>query len=127
MPLAAPMNLITNNPEFSAVFARDPFGGGSRVPLAFFASLLDFDVVREPENFSTPVLAAHPSDDPWTPPILSRPFFDRIAGPKKWVDLPGCGHFPYEEPGAAIMWESVDRFLGKVAGASQTDAPTRPY
>jgi len=57
------------------------------------------------------LLCAHPAADRWTPPALSRPFFDRITGPKRWVDLEGCGHFPVEAPGAAALLEGFDGLL----------------
>lgn len=111
----APMHLITNDPDFSALFARDPLAGGASVTLGFLRSLRLFDVRREPESFaSCPVLVAHPALDAWTPPHLSRAFFDRIAGEKEWVDLEGCGHLPYEEPGAQQLKGAVARFLGRV-------------
>lgn len=110
----APMHLITNDPDFSAVFARDPLAGGASVTLGFLRSLRLFDVGREPETFaSCPVLVAHPELDPWTPPALSRAFFDRIAGEKEWVDLEGCGHLPFEEPGAQQLKDAVERLLGR--------------
>lgn len=111
MPWVAPIHRITNNREFSRVFAHDRLGGGSRVALAFFSSLLNFDIRTEPERFTVPTLVIHPGADPWTPGELSRPFFNRIAAPKEWVDLPGCGHLPYEEPGVSVMWEAIERFL----------------
>ena len=112
----APMERITNDPDFSAVFARDPLAGGSRVALGFLHSMQKIHIPIEPEAFTdTPVLVAHPELDPWTPPDLSRRFFDRIAAEKEWVDLEGCGHLPYEEPGRLQMKDALAGFLSKIA------------
>jgi pimeloyl-ACP methyl ester carboxylesterase len=95
------LHYITNDPDFSAVFARDALGGGASV------------------------LVVHPALDPWTPAELSRPFFERIAAEKYWVDLQDCGHLPYEEPGVHQMTEAVSSFLTsretkRAAGAPST-------
>ncbi|MEM9694521.1 MAG: alpha/beta hydrolase [Myxococcota bacterium] len=112
----SPMHLITNSPALSDVFVRDPLAGGSRVSIGFLRSLVEFDVRLEPEHFDRcPVLCPHPAADPWTPAKLSRPFFDRIAGPKRWVDLEGCGHFPYEEPGAGRLVKAVHHFIDELS------------
>ena len=114
------MECITNTPEFSAVFSRDPLAGGATVPLGLLRSLLRFDPRVEPEEFTRcPVLVMHPALDPWTPAEYSRPFFDALACEKEWLDLEGCGHLPYEEPGANAMEEGVHRFLVRIAGRNR--------
>ena len=45
----------------------------------------------------------------------SRPFFDRIKGPKELVMLENCGHLPIEEPGVTQLEEAVVGFLRKLA------------
>jgi alpha-beta hydrolase superfamily lysophospholipase len=118
--LVAKMHYITNDPEFSAVFRRDVLAGGASVTLGFLASLKRFDIRVEPEQFTeTPVLVVHPALDPWTPAGLSRPFFDRIAAEKYWVDLEGCGHLPYEEPGVHQMTDAISRFIAKVVRSKE--------
>jgi alpha-beta hydrolase superfamily lysophospholipase len=113
--LVGRVHLITNDPDFSRVFRRDVLAGGASVSLGFLASLKRFDVRVEPEEFTdSPVLVVHPAADPWTPAALSRPFFDRIAAEKYWVDLEGCGHLPYEEPGVHQMAEAISDFVSKV-------------
>ena len=49
-----------------------------------------------------------------TPLAASRPFFDRIAGPKELVILENCGHIPIEEPGQSTLRAAVAGFLQKV-------------
>lgn len=116
MPLMAPMRLISNDPETSAVFARDRIAGGSTVRIGFLRSLMNLTFDIEPEQFDVcPVLLAHPALDPWTPVELSRPLFDRIAAPKELVMLEGCGHFPVEEPGRRQLQRAVVRFLDDIA------------
>ena len=108
----APMQLITNDPDFSAVFSRDPLAGGSPAAFGFLRSLRLVRVHQEPEQFTRArVLVAHPALDPWTPPELSRGFFERLACEKQWVDLEGCGHLPYENPGRERFARAVRDFL----------------
>ncbi len=69
----------------------------------------------EPEDFDLcPVLLAHPAADPWTTVEASRPFFDRIKGPKELVMLENCGHLPVEEPSFSRLEEVVVAFLKKL-------------
>ena len=113
-----PMHLITNDPAFSRVFATDPLAGGSRISLGFLRSLALFQVGVEPEQFDRcPLLCVHPGLDPWTPSALSRAFFDRLRGPKQWVDLEGCGHLPYEEPGASQLAKAIAAFVDDVVAS----------
>ncbi|MCG8481105.1 MAG: alpha/beta hydrolase [Spirochaetales bacterium] len=111
------MEHITNTPELSAVFSRDPLAGGAAVPLGFLRSLLRFDLRIEPEDFTRcPVLVVHPAIDPWIPAKYSRSFFNALACQKEWIDLIGCGHLPFEEPGVKAMEDGIVRFLGRIVG-----------
>ncbi len=110
MPLIAPIELITNDPFISAIIAADPISGGTKAQLGFLLSLVDFDIITEPEQADIPLLVAHPGLDPWTKPEDSRPFYEKYAGKKNWIDLEGCGHFPIEEPGYSQMLDSIARF-----------------
>ena len=65
-------------------------------------------------------LLAHPAADPWTTVEASRPFFDRIKGPKELVMLENCGHLPVEVPGFSRLEEVVVAFL---KGLSQEKPP----
>ena len=42
--------------------------------------------------------------DLWTTIEASRPFFDRIKGPKNLVMLENCGHLAIEEPGLFLYF-----------------------
>ena len=115
MRAVSPMERITNTPEFSAVFSRDPLAGGAAMPLGFLKSLVRFDPVIEPGAFTRcPVLVMHPTLDWWTPAAYSRPFYEKLPGEKEWVDLEGCGHLPFEEPGVSAMEGAVVRFVERV-------------
>lgn len=119
--LLAPMRLISNDPDVSAVFCRDRLAGGSTVRMGFLRSLMNLRLEKEPEDFDhCPVLLVHPALDPWTPVELSRGFFDRIAAPKKLVILEGCGHFPVEEPGRRQLQEAVVAFVESVVAAPRS-------
>ena len=112
------MDLITNDPQFSAIFKRDRLAGGGTMSFRFMRSLLRMTPAVEPEQFTTcPVLLAHPGLDPWTPLSISRAFFDRIAAEKELVVLEGAGHFPYEEPGLSRLQDALAAFLDRIASA----------
>jgi alpha-beta hydrolase superfamily lysophospholipase len=109
------MEGVVNEPEFVRLACEDPIGGGNRVPLRFMRSLLAIRPAIEPEDFDLcPVLLAHPAADRWTTIEASRPFFDRINGPKELVMLENCGHLPIEEPGLSRLEEVLVAFLGKL-------------
>jgi alpha-beta hydrolase superfamily lysophospholipase len=109
------MKGIANDPEIVPLLCKDPIGGGNRMPLRFMRSLLTIRPAIEPEDFDLcPVLLAHPAADRWTTIEASRPFFDRIKGPKELVMLENCGHLPIEEPGFSRLEEAVVAFFGKL-------------
>jgi alpha-beta hydrolase superfamily lysophospholipase len=110
------MKGIANDPEVSRLLCDDPVGGGNRVPLRFLRSALAIRPAIEPEDFDLcPVLLAQPAADRWTTIEASRPFFDRIKGPKELVMLENCGHLPVEEPGFSRLEEAAVAFLEKTA------------
>ncbi|MFO7780596.1 MAG: alpha/beta fold hydrolase [Spirochaetia bacterium] len=126
MALVSKMDRITNDPDFSRVFLRDPLAAGSRLQFRFMRSLFEAEPAVEPEEFSAcPLLLAHPALDMWTPPALSREVFDRLACPKRYVELEGAGHFPYEQPGATQLEEAVGAFLGELATPTDVRSPAR--
>ena len=109
------MKGIANDPDLLRLLGRDPVGGGNWVPLRFLHSLLAIRPVIEPDDFDLcPVLLAHPAADRWTTIEASRPFFERIKGPKELVLLENCGHYPIEEPGISRLEAAVVDFLKKV-------------
>jgi alpha-beta hydrolase superfamily lysophospholipase len=109
------MHAMSNNPALSALVARDPLGGGVKVPLAFLHSIFEVRPEVEPERFSAcPVLLVHPGDDRWTQVESSRMFFDKIKGDKSIRMLEKCGHFPVEEPGISQLECASIEFLSRV-------------
>jgi alpha-beta hydrolase superfamily lysophospholipase len=112
----AKMEGIANDPEVARLACEDPIGGGNRVPLRFMHSILAIKPDIEPEDFDIcPVLFAQPAADTWTTIEASRPFFDRIKGPKELVMLENCGHMPVEEPGLSQLEEAFTSFLEKLS------------
>src|SRR5205807_824033 len=78
------MKKIANDPELAHLICDDALGGGNKAPLRFLHSTLAIRPAIEPEDFDLcPVLLAQPAADPWTTIEASRPFFDRIKGPKE--------------------------------------------
>jgi alpha-beta hydrolase superfamily lysophospholipase len=106
------MDRIANDPALARLVGEDGLGGGNRVPLRFLRSVLAIWPAIEPEDFDLcPVLLAQPAADTWTTIEASRPFFDRIKGPKELVMLENCGHYPIEEPGLSRLEGAVVAFL----------------
>src|SRR5205807_185487 len=119
----ANMHAVANDPEVVRLACADPVGGGNRVPLRFLRSVLAIRPAIEPEAFDLcPVLLAQPAADRWTTIAASRPFFDRIKGPKELVLLENCGHLPIEEPGVSRLEEAVVAFLQNYSGKVPSDA-----
>jgi pimeloyl-ACP methyl ester carboxylesterase len=107
----ANMRAIANDPAFASAVLSDRRGGGSTVPLRFLRTWMSYQPRVEPEDFRKPVLLLHPAEDRWTPPALSRPFFDRLGGEKRLVLLENCGHAPVEEPGLSTMRREFLTFI----------------
>lgn len=104
----ADMRHIANSPGLVRQVMTDRRGGGGRVPLGWMRSFMESSPLVEPEYFTnTPVLMLHPRDDRWTPPEISRPFFERITAPTSWHLLDNCGHFPVESPGFHDMLRDI--------------------
>jgi alpha-beta hydrolase superfamily lysophospholipase len=99
-----------NDPALIALINADPLGGNH-----VLRSVLEMRPVIEPEQFDLcPLLLAQPLADRWTTLEASKPFFDRIKGPKELVLLQNCGHFPLEEPGVSQLREALLAFLARV-------------
>jgi alpha-beta hydrolase superfamily lysophospholipase len=121
------MPKIANDPEVARLLCEDPIGGGNRVPLRFMRSVFAIRPAIEPGGFDLcPVLLAHPAADPWTTVEASRPFFDRIKGPKELVMLENCGHLPVEEPGFSRLEEVVVAFLKKLSQEKPPNKALQP-
>ncbi|MBO9586520.1 MAG: alpha/beta hydrolase [Flavobacterium sp.] len=106
------MERITNDSQFSKVFAEDPLAGGSKIKLRFLRTFMDFTPAIEPEEFSAaPLLFLQPAKDAWTAWETSRPFYNRLNCQKKMVILDNCGHAPYEQPGVSVMRNEILQFL----------------
>src|SRR3954447_12119660 len=85
--------------------------------MRFLHSLLSIRPAIVPQDFEVcPLLLAQPAADRWTTLEASKPFFDRIKGPKELVMLETCGHFPIEEPGFSRLEDAVVVFLGRLSG-----------
>jgi alpha-beta hydrolase superfamily lysophospholipase len=114
MPWLGDVAGIANDPRIARAIARDPLGGGRRVPLGFLRSWMTYEPALEPEAWDrAPVTLLHPGDDRWTPTALSLGFFDRLPGPKHFAELPDGGHLPVE-PRAL---EALELELGAVVAS----------
>jgi alpha-beta hydrolase superfamily lysophospholipase len=109
------MDRISNKRELADLCAHDRLGGGNWVPARFLRSFVETAPDIEPENFQVcPVLLAHPGVDHMTDIVLSRRFFDRLAGPKRMVVLDGASHMPTEHPGVEQLEEAMLGFVDEV-------------
>lgn len=110
MPWLGKVATIANNPDVVRAILHDRRGAGSRVPLGFLRSWMTYEPALEPGEWDrAPVTLAHPGDDRWTPTALSLDFFDQLPGPKRFVELPSCGHLPLEEPGLSVLRDELAR------------------
>ncbi|WP_246868893.1 alpha/beta hydrolase [Saccharopolyspora sp. ASAGF58] len=102
----------SNHGQFANLVWADTIGGGSWLTLGFARSCLAAPPAVAPEDYAgPPLLLAHPDEDRWTPPLLSRQFFDRIAAPTRFASLKGAGHLPVEESGLADLDCAIRDFL----------------
>jgi alpha-beta hydrolase superfamily lysophospholipase len=116
----AKLGEMSRNPKLNELVAEDPQGGDRRVPLRFLESYLHYQPPVEPETFDVcPLVLVHPAKDRWTPPELSKSFFDRLRVPKQWVLLQKAGHFPVEEPGFSQLRMALSGFLSERAKTLQ--------
>lgn len=111
----ANLKAMSRNPALSRLCARDPLGGGGRVPLGFLASFMQHRHVA-PQTVTAPVLLVHPGRDAWTPVELSMRTLGRASSSAKVVLLRECGHFPVEEPGVNDLLDALEELLSSVAG-----------
>lgn len=118
MRTVAPVHAIANDPGLVAEVLADARGGGGAMPLGWFRSLVTAGPAVPPESYAgPPVLVVHPSADRWTPPRLTARFLHRLAGEHDLVALPGCGHFPVEQPGFQVLLDTVQERLARLGRA----------
>jgi alpha-beta hydrolase superfamily lysophospholipase len=117
MPVRWLVNIaaVSNQTQFANLVWADPLGGGNWISLSFVRTYLGSAPAVRPELFDgPPVLLVHPAEDRWTPALLSREFFDRVAAPKRLALLSGAGHLPVEESGLADLDRAVRDFLDEL-------------
>lgn len=106
------MRNIANDRDLVRLLLTDMKAAGALVPLTFVKTLLEPELETEPEDFTrTPVMVAHPMRDRFTRPSLTKHFYERIAGPKIWIDLEGAGHLPIEPVGLAELETACITFI----------------
>lgn len=99
MRVLGDLGRMSTDRELTRRCARDPRGGGVRVPIGFMTSFLAYPHTAPERYRGAPVTLVHPAADRWTPPELSLRVLRRIPVPTEYVPLEGCGHFPVEQPG----------------------------
>jgi hypothetical protein len=57
----------------------------------------------------------HPGADDWTPTAMSRIAFDKVTGPKQFVELTNGAHAPLERPAYDELNKAILRFLDETA------------
>ena len=103
---------ISNDPSLNDILARDRSSLGGRFPLAFLDSLRRHSPTVAPEAYKTvPVALLQAELDYNIPPSTNRRFFDRIAGSKRYVELPSAGHIPLNVDALRMMVGEIDQFV----------------
>lgn len=110
LDLAAPLHLMSGDPEMTRYFRTDRLLGRRWVPLRFWRT-----AHRYKANLTLPceLLLLHPGADEWTPPAASRPTFERIAGRKRWHVLDHGSHLPVEPNAFGPIMKQVEDFLSE--------------
>ncbi len=104
-----PMRQISNDADLSTAALEDRRGGGSRMPLGWYVGVTGAGPKVAAEDYrGAPVLLLHPGEDRWTPIEVSRDYLQRLPVPTRFVELPGAGHFPVEEPGFQVLLDEVE-------------------
>ena len=125
MRWVANMKRMSRDPGLARLCARDPRGGGARVPLGFLTSYLRYRHTA-PTTATAPLLLVHPERDGWTPAGLSLPVLERAVSRSRVVMLRECGHFPIEEPGLADLLDALDGALRDARAGGIPDQPHAP-
>ncbi len=114
LPLAwaAPLEKMTDDKRILEHYLKDPFIPLD-VPLGFWRSMGTTAPALEPEAFRKPLLLAHPGADAWTPVALSRPLFERLAGPKELIVLSNGSHLPLQSPAWRELSQATRAFLDR--------------
>ncbi|MGF1464946.1 MAG: alpha/beta hydrolase [Sandaracinaceae bacterium] len=108
----APLRALTADAELATYFATDRLLGRRRVPLGFWRTAVAY---RAPLACPVPFALFHPGADTWTPTSLSRGPFERLDAPeKRFRELSGGAHAPFEAPVLAELVDATDAFLGEV-------------
>ncbi len=113
--LAAPLKAMTADEPMRKYFATDPLLGRMRVASRFFRTM---HARKAGElDLGCPLLLVHPGADAWTPTAVSRQAFQRVKGPKAFVELTNGSHLPAERSAIDELQREVQRFLAGVVGA----------
>jgi alpha-beta hydrolase superfamily lysophospholipase len=116
MKLVAPMEKISNDAALTAEVISDERSGGVRMPMGWFAGLLEGGPAVPAEEYAgAPVVLVHPAEDRWTPAEISRGYLERLPVETRYVELPGCGHFPAEKPGLDVLLRTVADIFAEFA------------
>ena len=119
--LAAPLKAMTADEPMQRYFATDPLLGGMRVASRFFRTLHSRKATEL--DLGCPFLLVHPGADAWTPTAVSRPAFQRVKGPKEFVELTNGSHLPVERPAIDELQHEVQRFLTGILRARGREGP----
>ena len=107
--LAVQMRSMSSDPAMNAYFSEDPLLGRLWVRLRLFRTMHE----RKADRLSPAgkLLLVHPGADAWTPTAISLPAFERVDGPKEFVELSNGAHLPLEQPAFDELRTCLERFL----------------
>lgn len=115
MSVCSKMTALCNDPACLRAMLADPSSAGSRVPMKFIASYMNYEPAAAPEDFDVcPVLLTQPEKDRWTPLHLSQPFLEKIKKvPVTITTLENGGHYPVEETALDQLNAAILDFLAE--------------
>lgn len=80
-----------------------------------------FDTRERAARIEVPALVGVGAEDRVIPPGQSREVYEALAGPRRWVELPGAGHNDiFSQP---ALWQELHRFTEEIL-SRPTDPPS---
>lgn len=113
MSTCSKMSALCNDERCLRELLADNSSAGSRIPMKFIYSYMNYAPIIEPENFDIcPILLTQPEKDKWTPLHLSKIFLERIRKvPVKITILCDGGHYPVEKIALNQLHENILNFI----------------
>lgn len=116
LSLATPLEKMSSSKCMQTYFQKDRLIGGNWKAARFFRSIHQHPV--HSWSLHCPLLLAHPGADAWTPTAMSLGVYEKVIGPKRFVEVSNGSHLPAEQPAASELLDAINAFLEDVAANS---------